>query len=1025
MVFRLRKGKFSYCEQTDDVIFQLIDVHTDDLVPRDIDSESDNEDDPNSWEVIKNRIDHRVFAIYLFGVTLDGQSVCVSIPDFPVYFYIKLIQNWSREKIAYFINSLQNKCYSIKEGPDWIRYTYGQAITKTSTVTRKELYGFTNNKLQKFLRINMKNYSSMKRLSNRLQKGDYQLNSRDSTLYSFDIFEANIEPIIRFFHCSGILPGGWVKIPKGKYSKCSSDNPNSYCQKDISCKWKVVTSADNLQVPDSDKIYSDCIAPIRQASFDIECYSVDGSVPTPDVKGNRIIQIATTMCDYGSYGNGNGKETYKHIITLGPCPDIDGAKVVSKKKEKDVILTWAKLLRKADIHFLTGYNIFWFDLHYIWERAKKLGCVDEFSKCLGKLVHFRGELKTKNLESKAYGSNCFRMLSMPGILQVDLYPYIRKEKKYSSYKLDYVAEKILGEKKHDISPKQIFEYYASQEPDKIKQLAEYCIQDTLLPQRIIDKEEILPILIEMARACCVPMNYIVTRGQTIRVFSLIAKKARESGYLIKTLPYNRPKEQEGYQGATVLSAKKGAYLDDPVTGLDFKSLYPTIMIDHNFCYTTFVTDTQYADLPNQIYETIHVDNRTYLFNQTNRGILPAILEHLLQARGVAKKQMAAAKKAGDKLKYSICNGRQLALKVSCNSVYGFTGATIGALPCNAIAESVTAVGRKMIEDSKNYAENVNNFPDWPHYKGTHVVYGDTDSIYVCFNTRHLSTPTEKIEYSMKIGKYVSERITEFLRSKNPFLPDDKKWTELEYEKVYYPFILFAKKRYIGNMYEFNPNAPEYTDNKGIVLTRRDNCLYVKEVYNAVIKILFDDSLGNHERRLQLVFDKLTCLLEDLIDNKVPLEKLTISKTLKKDYVNEKSQPHFMLAQKMRKRDPGSAPRINDRVKYAIIEHPDPKALQAVKAEDPDYIDANNLPLDVGFYITNQLQKPIESLLVTLTDNYTQIFENALRKYNLKRKGPINSYFQSVKSDSKRLIPSTNKKKLRYRNTTINNYFKQH
>ena len=134
----------------------------------------------------------------------------------------------------------------------------------------------------------------------------------------------------------------------------------------------------------------------------------------------------------------------------------------------------------------------------------------------------------------------------------------------------------------------------------------------------------------------------------------------------------------------MLSAQIGAYYK-PITALDFASLYPSIMMAHNLCYSTLVLDSKYDNLPGVEYE-VFGDNK---FAQNVPSLLPAILDELKLFRKQAKKDMAIAKAAKDKTMEKIYDGKQLAYKVSMNSVYGFTGASKGMLPCVAIASTVT------------------------------------------------------------------------------------------------------------------------------------------------------------------------------------------------------------------------------------------------------------------------------------------------------------------------------------------------
>jgi DNA polymerase elongation subunit (family B) len=280
--------------------------------------------------------------------------------------------------------------------------------------------------------------------------------------------------------------------------------------------------------------------------------------------------------------------------------------------------------------------------------------------------------------------------------------------------LNAVSEHFLGDVKVDMPIPEMFDRYEKGTSEDMQAIGLYCVKDTELPLRLMNKLNNIPNLVEMAKATCVPMNYLIERGQQIKVFSQIAKQTRLDDMLVITM--HDGKTSESFVGATVLNAKTGAYMDKVVTGLDFASLYPTIMRAHNLCYNTIVLNDKYDNLPGVKYETVQwtsgEKDHMYKFAQNTQGILPKLLENLAKNRKQAKKDMANAKDAFMK---SVYNSKQLAFKVSMNSIYGFCAAFM--LPCQPISASVTTIGRNMIEHTKNLVE------EW--YPGSEVIYGDS------------------------------------------------------------------------------------------------------------------------------------------------------------------------------------------------------------------------------------------------------------------------------------------------------------
>lgn len=310
--------------------------------------------------------------------------------------------------------------------------------------------------------------------------------------------------------------------------------------------------------------------------------------------------------------------------------------------------------------------------------------------------------------------------------------------------------------------------------------------------------------------------------------------------------------------------------------------------------------------------------------------------------------MAAAKDRGDAFMESVYNGSQLAYKVSMNSVYGFAGASKGFLPCVPIAASVTATGRAMIQQTKQLVESL--------VPGSRVVYGDTDSTMCIFNLG--DDKRHDIAAHFEVAERVAKEISQTFPSP----------VELEFEKVYFPYLLFSKKRYAGNMY-ISPDAPSYIDVKGLQLVRRDNAPIVKEVSKSIL-----DAIMNHKSR-QKATDVAREFLERVLDDEFPIEQYIVSKSLRTGYKND-AQPHVHVSRKILQRTGQPVP-SGSRVPYVFVEDlKNPDCLQALKAEDPGYAAEHRLKLDYLYYIDHQLTSPITSLLEILGVDVTkEIFQH--------------------------------------------------
>jgi DNA polymerase delta subunit 1 len=423
-----------------------------------------------------------------------------------------------------------------------------------------------------------------------------------------------------------------------------------------------------------------------------------------------------------------------------------------------------------------------------------------------------------------------------------------------------------------------------------------------------------------------------------QVMSMILRKCRKSNLVVPNLPKNASDDK--YEGATVIEPIK-AYYQKPIATLDFASLYPSIMQAYNLCYSTLVAQKDAKDLDPSTYETSPCGD-IFVKSTHKKGILPEILEELLTARKRAKKDMAAATTDQER---AVQNGRQLALKISANSVYGFTGATVGQLPCIPIASSTTAYGRVLLFKTKSEVEKrytiANGYP-----ADAQVVYGDTDSVMIKFGV-------DTVAETMPLAIQAAEEVTSIF----------PKPIKLEFEKIYMPYLLMNKKRYAGLLWT-KPDKWDKIDSKGLETVRRDNCLLVRRMVTKVLhKILI-------ERNVPDAIDYVKGTIADLLQNKVDISLLVITKSLGKsaDSADYKAkQAHVELAARMKKRDPGSAPAVGDRVAYVLIQTAK-GAPQYEKSEDPIYVLDNNLPIDAQYYLTNQLSNPLTRIFSPIIDN---------------------------------------------------------
>ena len=1098
------------------------------------------------------------YEIIMHGATRTGRTVAAKVTGFHPYFYVRIpdcvtrgsslngLRAWVKDfQVGLMTRSFFNTKTQRLRTP--VPKMFESHMTSVELVKRKDFWGFTNNADFYFLKIKCKSmalFNLLKYFLNtppdefieyyyggmrRVAAGNGNLKGTALEFYKalparekFRLYEANIDPFLRFIHERNLAPCGWARIPAATYDVVAEGaHDDAYCRADITLEvhYKHVQPLDNAFV-----------APLLIASFDLECTSSHGDFPvprkdyrklaqdligvarrvaiTPDavsewmttafrepkewapnatinkvypkdmpsagtlrriltpmvsrvvdlleeakrlagsgpedgddasddedkapkpkasaaarsrvendlcaflttdnkrprlpvLEGDAIIQIGVTCHRYGS-----DAIVYRHIITLGTCDPIEGAVVESYASEAQVLHAFKDLMTRLSPDVLIGYNIFGFDMHYLWERAEENGMFPDYLRGWGRLTERPTWCVEQRLSSSALGDNIMHAMDIDGCISIDLLKVMQRDHKLDSYKLDTVAETFLGDRKDDLSPNDIFQKQKGTSADRAV-VARYCLQDCALVNRLLHKLKVLENNIGMGNVCSVPLSYLFMRGQGVKIFSLVAKECRAKKLVVPVLRMGGDDpltlDEDGYEGAIVLPPREGIYLNDAITVFDYSSLYPSSMIERDLSHDRYVDtewEAEYGNLPGVVYETISYDvfegkgdakkvvgQKTCKFAQRpkgEKGILPSILEMLLQQRKNTRKKMeyetltmadgrqvsGVVSASGDHVwrvlqvdsgaieevaktdvvgrrntyqpfELDILEATQLAYKVTANSLYGQLGAKTSPIYWKDIAACTTATGRERILFAKGFMEKTYD---------CEVIYGDTDSIFCMF--KHYNACGERIQGKATIAPGIQMGIQAAAEIKK-HLPSPQC---LAYEKTLWPLVLIARKKYIGGLYEMDANAKPKIKSMGVVLKRRDNAPIVKQVYGGVLDCIMKQDLQGSVTFLESV-------LRDLVSGKCPLESLVISKSLRGHYKDPDRIAHKVLANRMGERDPGNAPQTNDRIAYVYITPPPGTVvkLQGDRIEHPDYVRANALQPDVVFYITNQIMKPVVQL----------------------------------------------------------------
>uniref|UniRef100_A0AAQ6A4A5 DNA polymerase n=1 Tax=Amphiprion ocellaris TaxID=80972 RepID=A0AAQ6A4A5_AMPOC len=851
----------------------------------------------------------KVPIIRMFGVTDSGNSVCCHVHGFAPYFYVPAPSGFTSAYLGEFQRELNSVVLKdMRSNKDNISVT----VLAVDITHKENMYGYHGKQSLDFLQITM----AMPRLiapAKRLLEQGFKFGP--FPLQCYQAFEANIDFEIRFMVDSDVVGCCWIELPKDKYRlreeknvTNDSQHPSmvSLCQYEVDVGW-----TDLISHPAEGKWQR--IAPLRVLSFDIECAGRKGIFPEPDK--DPVIQIASMV-----QRQGETEPFIRTVFTLQTCASIVGSQILCFTQEKQLLQAWAEFLRTVDPDIITGYNIQNFDFPYLLNRAAALKV--NYFPYLGRIRNTKSVLRDLNFQSKQMGRRENKTINMEGRVQFDLLQVLLRDYKLRSYSLNAVSFHFLQEQKEDVQHSIITDLQNGNEQTR-RRLAVYCLKDAYLPLRLLQKLMCVINYMEMARVTGVPLTYLLSRGQQIKVVSQLLRQD-------STAPVVCGKFSLFINVSTLPSLCR--YYSVPIATLDFSSLYPSIMMAHNLCYTTLLQKGSVQKLglsPDDFIKTPTGDQ--FVKSSVRKGLLPEILENLLSARKRAKAEL---KKETDPFKKQVLDGRQLALKISANSVYGFTGAQVGKLPCLEISQSVTGFGRQMIETTKKLVESKYTLSNG-YQADAKVIYGDTDSVMVKLG---VATVSEAMEIGREAAEWVSSHFTPPIK--------------LEFEKVYYPYLLINKKRYAGLYFSSSADTHEKMDCKGIETVRRDNCPLVANLINTCLqKILID-------RDPQGAVDHAKEVISDLLCNRIDISQLVITKELTRtaqEYAGK--QAHVELAERMRKRDAGSAPNLGDRVPYVIIKAAKGAAAY-MKSEDPIYVLENNIPIDTQYYLEQQLSKPL-------------------------------------------------------------------
>lgn len=967
--------------------------------------------------------------IYICGHTPDSKLVKCKVYGYTISCFLEFPQGiWNKQKASIVYNTIIESIKNVDHKPvDW-KYEL-----------KKNLYGLSS-------RAGLWLHFKTKKSASFLPSTISRLEQKNAIVGGCKVHEQGFDILVKFFCDTDIKPSGFVKIKK-------------YIVQDdiVICNVSSISAIESSAMPKR-----------KGLSFDIECYSKNhnSKLPDPNQKENPCFQIGATIF------NDIDDEQDRYIHTLYNCPPIDGVTVINYPNEKELLLGFCKFISDHDFDIFLGYNTLKFDWSYIIRRCDMYGILQQLYSTT-RISALPSSIASYTWSSSAYKTQQFEYLNLPGRLNIDLMIEISRNYKFDKYSLDHVSKMLLKESKDDVSPKQLFKLiqivqlyekqhlgkksmtidemecfktvvdklideedavngdgeetilkgykekvlYAESSKDFIDAVykgiwyvSRYCIQDTNLPIRILKKINVIPGMEQMVNVVCTPLDYLQVRGQQIRVLSQVYRCTQKKGIFIPHKKYSKESVKK-YQGATVFKAIPDDY--NMVSTLDFASLYPSIMIAYNICWTTYINDEDGKDenvkdedchiieikehvncehdkevvcgnkkcLTGKVQKKVNLRGEeeefdrwlcheaTYRFykKEVRLGLLPEFLTNILSERKKVKRKMIEHEtylkmhngvaleddyNLAKRNGWKIYKPKELTKEQvnDFNIVVVFSNALQLALKVSANSCYGTLGAKTGCLPLMKGASSITAM-------GRYLIGKTADKAEEMYPNSKLvygDTDSVMITYKDSTLSEAFEMARNAAKVISDMLPHP---LELEFENMYSRFFLLSKKRYVAVKVNDKGQFVGKTE-KGVCLARGDKTKFLKDVYRNIVDMIMDNKTEDE------VKGKLYEWCNKLFTNQIPSRNLVIYMSVQDpDSYVKSTPPQVMLARRMIAR--GEDVPSNTRLEFVYVKNRDKNAKQGERIEDYTFFRDNRrrygIELDPLNYMEHQLLSPISEL----------------------------------------------------------------
>lgn len=642
--------------------------------------------------------------------------------------------------------------------------------------------------------------------------------------------------------------------------------------------------------------------------------------------------------------------------------------VVAFESEAELFDGLVTHIHTHDPDVLIGYETQAASIGFILERAQALG--HYFAQTASRWLKSGSSFPSSSTTSDRTGNNNNNNnanvaaayynrkgadVNMTGRHIISLWRVVRTEVKLSAYSREIVATELFGTTFPQHSNRVMEEWYMGQKSPH--RAVQHLVRLTALNVAIVDKLHVLSRTGELARVYGIDFMSVLTRGSQFRVESMMRRVSKARGFLLLSAARDQVFKQLAVEALPlVMEPYSGMYVD-PVIVLDFQSLYPSVIIAHNLCFSTMLGNVNRVQawdemrrvgvMPDYVPPSLEqmggvAGVRDHVFVASNgemfvdasvrRGILPQMLEEILETRVMVKNAMKGV--VNDDATSNLLNARQFGLKMIANVTYGYTSASFsGRMPCAGLADAIVQCGRDALEQICDY---VDDELQAKRDGGATIVYGDTDSMFVRVRG---ATRAE----AFAVGERIVAKAAEMFPGP----------MALKLEKVYQPCVMQTKKRYVGYSYEKLGQAVPEFDAKGIETVRRDTCPLVQKGLERALRLLFET------RDLSVVKRNLRRLCTRMQTERVPLADYVFRREVRLgSYKEGHLPPAAIVASKAVEHDARAAPRHGERVAFVVVyDQPGAPLKDCVIAPDAfvRLADAGGVArLNVTYYITKQL-----------------------------------------------------------------------